>query len=133
MFSLLQTACWHNNYEMILLLLNHDIHDEAEFCIDFDHHLQWLKDTNHKDTYLFIQIKENNLQKLLESEYTYSKYFKPVREYIMTVLKRDKPISYKHQRKLLGKLVKEAQNEITKEMWRPRRSGLGLYNSFLYR
>lgn len=135
MSSLLQTACYASKYEMILLLQSSSdcINDEAEFCFNFEHHVDWLKETNHKQIDYFTQIKENDLKKLLYTNCKYPDHCKPVCDYINGILERGKPVSYKHQRKIVRKLVAEATKKIYQEMWNPRPGGLGLYNSFLYR
>lgn len=117
--SLLQTACLYNKYEMILLLLNNnDIIYEPEFCSKIEYHLQNITDTD-SETVLRALIA-NDLKILLEFDtvtikcdklYTHPCY-KSVCDYILTLFKKDKHVSYKHQRKVLRKLVNEAHKTV---------------------
>lgn len=130
----LHEACFFKRFHCILLLLVHDpnlIYGTNQICTHMDKHIEHHQKTNDEDIiqYLSSIASTANAEELVHMHLKF-KSFKPVCDYIVKLIKRGPPYSYKHQRKILSKLYADA----TKHMFLAAPpSGQGLYHSFLYR
>lgn len=121
--SIFHQACYYKKYEMILLLLslNKNIKNyKADICTI--HNSEWFKETNKSHTPYEQALIDNDLKKIL---YINSKC-ETVSDYMWKIIERDDHVSYKHQRKIVNKLLSEMKNKIRSSF------GFGLFRSYLY-
>lgn len=133
--SIFQQACYSKKYEMILLLLslNKNIKNyKADICTI--HNSEWYKKTESTEsqrTPYGQTLMDNDLKKIVYIN-KYETEMKDISDYIWTIIERDDHVSYKHQRKIVKKLVCEMKNKIQSNFGSGFGSGFGLYRSFLY-
>lgn len=132
--SIFQHVCYFKKYEMIVLLLskNKNIkHYKSQICTNNNDIHDILKNKNTSNSIeLFMK---NDLRSLI---YNYEKYeteMKEISDYIWKIIERDDNISYKHQRKIVNKILSETEKKIRENVWSfSGINGLGLYRSYLY-
>ncbi len=125
-WTYLQGACCKKNFESILLLLSYDsgvIHQSSEVCIHVEKHLlnDKFKDkssdwVNYKTwiewLYCYIikpddhDCDDHNSICFFSCMYDIRGKMIPICDYILKLIERGGPVSYKHQRKILKKMMK---------------------------
>jgi hypothetical protein len=117
--TLLQSACLAQHFELIVLLLSHDPTLISAKCLACTHtgvHLNYLekrRDEAHVPEWIVNtqSILSSDFKSLLFNNLKHDE-FKPVCDYILKLIRRGGPYSYKHQRRILSRLVLTANREI---------------------
>lgn len=123
--SIFQQACYYKKYEMCLLLLslNKNIKNyKAEICTI--HNSEWSKENESQIPYEQA-LMDNDLKKIVYIN-KYETEMKDISDYIWKIIERDDHVSFKHQRKIVNKLLSEMKTKIRFG------SGFGLFRSYLY-
>lgn len=127
--TIFQQACYSKKYEMCLLLLslNKNIKNyKAEICAI--HNSEWSKENESLSPY-GQALMDNDLKKIVYIN-KYETEMKDISDYMWKIIEREDHVSYKHQRKIVKKLLSEMKTKIQS---RTRYGfGFGLYRSYLY-
>lgn len=110
--SIFQQACYYKKYEMCLLLLsvNKNIKNyKAEICAI--HNSKWSKEINESLTPYEQALMDNDLKKIAYIN-KYETEMKDISDYMWKIIERDDHVSYKHQRKIVNKLLSEMKTKI---------------------